>query len=342
MAKNSKGRVDLNSLVDDLDVSPGNQPAEETGKKETGEKRPSTFSALDRRKEAGTKLAGRVVEIDTDRCRMWQMADRLDEGMSEEALDSLARSIKENQQRVPVIARKVSDESADAEYEIIAGKRRFEACKRAGIPVLVMLKDLSDTEAYTVMLVENDDREDITPFTRALSLRDALDRGIYESQNDLIEKHNETSAHRKYNKSLVSKMLSATKLKDYEFIWREVRRPSEIGVKPAYQLVRHIEAEEGGRVLKVLQDRVARLRSEERIEKMTGSQLILDLLDVAERKLGLREEPKKPAKVSRGNLTAEASRSAKGIRVELGGEVEAAKEADLVSLAKEAIERLMK
>ena len=271
---------------------------------------------------------------------MWSFADRLDEGLSEPALADLARSIKDHGQHVPVIARKLDAPEDGIEFEIIAGRRRFEACKFAGVRILMKVKDLSDAEAFTVMLVENDDREDISPFSRALSLSDALERGIYESQADLINQHNEGSAHRRYNKSQVSKMLSAAKLRDYEWLWGDVRQPSTIGVKPGYLLIKHLEGEKSHAVENFLRQRIAELRSSGRLGKLTGGQLINDLLAAAEKMLKPQEAPNQPITLQTGEVQVSAYKSKKGLAFEVTGNIASVSEEDVLVLLKTAIGRL--
>lgn len=80
-----------------------------------------------------------------------------------EALAGLADSISANGLLQPILVRMVS-----GRYEIIAGERRFRACKLAGlleIPVIVVEAD--DVAAAKYALIENLQREDLNPYEEA-------------------------------------------------------------------------------------------------------------------------------------------------------------------------------
>jgi ParB family chromosome partitioning protein len=76
----------------------------------------------------------------------------------EAALDELAASIRQQGIIQPIVVRRVGNR-----YELIAGERRWRACRRAGIaeiPAIVRL--LGDEKAMEAALVENLQREDIS------------------------------------------------------------------------------------------------------------------------------------------------------------------------------------
>ena len=84
------------------------------------------------------------------------------------ALAELAESIRESGVVQPVVLR-----SAGRGYELLAGERRWRAAQQAGlheIPALVR-DDLSDTEAYILGLIENLQRESLSPIETAEGLR---------------------------------------------------------------------------------------------------------------------------------------------------------------------------
>lgn len=87
--------------------------------------------------------------------------------MDPEGLESLARSLERHGLLEPILVRPV-----EGGYEIIAGERRWQAAKRAGLEsVPVRVLDIGDDDLLEVALVENLQREDLTPIevARALS-----------------------------------------------------------------------------------------------------------------------------------------------------------------------------
>lgn len=102
----------------------------------------------------------------------------------EDALQALAESIATHGVLQPIVVRSAAGENADPEtlkkldgkYRIISGERRWRACKLAGLTEIpVVIKELTDTEAGAVMLVENLQREDLTPVETARGLRRLVD-----------------------------------------------------------------------------------------------------------------------------------------------------------------------
>ena len=79
--------------------------------------------------------------------------------MNEDGLDELAESIKEQGVMQPLLVRKKNNEK----YEIIAGERRWQASKKAGIKnIPVLIKDIPDSSALAMALIENMQREDFS------------------------------------------------------------------------------------------------------------------------------------------------------------------------------------
>jgi len=88
-----------------------------------------------------------------------------------EKLAELAGSIKENGLIQPIIVCKDSD----TEYELIAGERRLEACKLAGLDSIpVFVKNVSDRERLVLAIVENVQRENLAPLEEAAAYRRLL------------------------------------------------------------------------------------------------------------------------------------------------------------------------
>ncbi|UNM06551.1 MAG: ParB/RepB/Spo0J family partition protein [Holosporaceae bacterium] len=83
---------------------------------------------------------------------------------TEDELEQLAVSIESNGILQPLIVRQLENN----QYEIIAGERRWRAAKKIGLDrVPVLVRDLTDEEAQAVALVENVQRENLTPMEEA-------------------------------------------------------------------------------------------------------------------------------------------------------------------------------
>ena len=86
----------------------------------------------------------------------------------EEALQTLASSIKAQGVLQPVVARPL----ADGRYEILSGERRWRAAQMVGLDhVPVVIKDVSDEAAIAIGLIENIQREDLNPVEEGLGLK---------------------------------------------------------------------------------------------------------------------------------------------------------------------------
>lgn len=81
----------------------------------------------------------------------------------ETGLKELTESIRESGVLQPLVVREGSDG-----FELIAGERRLRASKRAGLDeVPVVVRDVTDAEAYALALVENIQREDLNAIEEA-------------------------------------------------------------------------------------------------------------------------------------------------------------------------------
>lgn len=88
----------------------------------------------------------------------------------EAAIEALAESVREKGILQPLLVRRHPDR-ANA-YEIVAGERRWRAAQRAGIQeVPVVIKELDDSAALEIALIENVQREDLTAIEEAEGYR---------------------------------------------------------------------------------------------------------------------------------------------------------------------------
>jgi ParB family chromosome partitioning protein len=102
----------------------------------------------------------RVEEI---RANPWQ--PRSD--VAEDALSELTESIRRRGLLQPVVVRRTDDG-----FELVAGERRFVACKMAGLgSVPALVKDVSNREMLEIALIENLQREDLNPIDEARAFK---------------------------------------------------------------------------------------------------------------------------------------------------------------------------
>jgi len=102
------------------------------------------------------------------------------------ALRELANSIQESGVFQPIIVRK--QEAAKNYYELIAGERRFRAAKMAGLHTIpALISQLSDAETMEAAVIENLQREDLTPVEEAQAY-DSLMAKLNFTQAQVSEK----------------------------------------------------------------------------------------------------------------------------------------------------------
>jgi ParB/RepB/Spo0J family partition protein len=84
--------------------------------------------------------------------------------MNQEALDELAASIREHGVLQPILVRPVGPNT----YQLIAGERRWRASKQAGLATIpALIEEIDDDTALEISIIENLQREDISPLDEA-------------------------------------------------------------------------------------------------------------------------------------------------------------------------------
>lgn len=109
---------------------------------------------------------------------------------SDQQMEELAASIKSQGVLQPILVRPLtrSDDGSKNTYEIIAGERRWRAALKAGLmTVPVVVKEMNDQEVLIVALMENLQREDLTPMEEALGLQQ-LKEEFGLSQEDMANR----------------------------------------------------------------------------------------------------------------------------------------------------------
>jgi ParB family transcriptional regulator, chromosome partitioning protein len=132
------------------------------------------LAALFGETEADASAAGmpqRSVPIELIRPGSLQPRQRF----AEAELDALAQSIREKGILQPLLVRPLAEEEAD--FELVAGERRWRAAQRVGLhEVPVIIRRITDSEALEIALVENLQREDLSPLEEAEAYSRLMDQ----------------------------------------------------------------------------------------------------------------------------------------------------------------------
>ena len=90
-----------------------------------------------------------------------------------EDLEELAQSIEKDGLLQPILVREMGDG-----YQIIAGERRWQACKSIGlVKVPVRIKEADDDRVLELAMVENLQRSDLNPIEEAYGYKRMMERG---------------------------------------------------------------------------------------------------------------------------------------------------------------------
>ncbi len=128
--------------------------------------------------EAGSGDALKTVKLDELQPGKYQPRTRMDQA----SLEELARSLKAQGVMQPILARSIGK----GRYEIIAGERRWRAAKIAGLrEVPVVVRDVADSAALAMALIENIQRENLNPLEEAT--------GIHRLINEFRMTHQEAA-----------------------------------------------------------------------------------------------------------------------------------------------------
>ncbi|MBB4826950.1 ParB family chromosome partitioning protein [Sporosarcina luteola] len=108
----------------------------------------------------------------------------------ESAIAELSDSIKEHGILQPIIVRKVG-----TSHEIVVGERRFRAAKLAGLEEIpAIVRQLSDEESMEMAILENLQREDLTPIEEAEAYHKLMDN-LHLTQEQLAFRLGKSRPH---------------------------------------------------------------------------------------------------------------------------------------------------
>lgn len=110
-----------------------------------------------------------------------------------EELQALTQSIQENGILMPILVRRAGDE--DNSYEIVAGERRWRAAQAAKLyEVPIIVKELDDNQALEVAIIENVQRQDLTPLEEAEGYHRLMEE-FDNTQEDLARTVGKSRSH---------------------------------------------------------------------------------------------------------------------------------------------------
>ena len=108
----------------------------------------------------------RTAEIEPNR-------DQPRKSFSEEAIAALADSIREHGILQPILVRPISTGG----YQIVAGERRWRAARMLGLEEIpVSIRELSDSEAMQIAIIENLQRENLNPIEEAAGYSELIEK----------------------------------------------------------------------------------------------------------------------------------------------------------------------
>lgn len=131
----------------------------------------SAASAKEAEKEVEAESNNIAVEVDIERVKPNPDQPRMH--FNKDELEELSSSIQKDGLLQPIVVRKVEND-----YEIIAGERRWQACKLAKmekVPVRVIEAD--DMKVLELALIENLQRSDLNPIEEAYGYKRMMERG---------------------------------------------------------------------------------------------------------------------------------------------------------------------
>lgn len=97
---------------------------------------------------------------------------------NDEKLHDLMASIKEKGVLQPILVR-----AKAGQYEVVAGERRLKAARALDLrEVPVIVKDVSDQEAFIIALIENIQREELNPIEEAEAYRKLIEEFGYTQE----------------------------------------------------------------------------------------------------------------------------------------------------------------
>lgn len=132
--------------------------------------------------------------------RLTRNPDQPRKMFDQKELEELTESIRAKGVLQPILVRPLpesqrSKKTGDADFQIVAGERRWQASLKAGLDAMpVLVRDLSDREVLEIGVVENVQRSNLTPIEEARAYK-ALMTEFGRTQADVAEAVNKSRPH---------------------------------------------------------------------------------------------------------------------------------------------------
>lgn len=196
-----------------------------------------------------------IHEIDPDLIDNAGFEDRLD--TVDDDLAALVNSIREYGQQVPVLLRPHPE--AGGRYQVVYGRRRVAAVRKAGGSVKAMLRDLDDRDLAIAQGQENSARKDLSFIEKANFARQLADAG-FDRKTICDALH--------IDKTVISRMFSVVERVPYQWI-RQIGAAPSVGRDRWLELAERIDLQEAGQDTLSFDD--ADLPSDARFERVFKS-----------------------------------------------------------------------
>ena len=193
----------------------------------------------------------KVVELNVDDILPNRFQPRIK--FDEIAIADLSASIREHGVIQPLVVRKIGDK-----YEIIAGERRYKASVMAGLETVpAIITELNDKDSAEVALIENVQRQNLTPIEEAVSYKKILDMG-YLTQEQLANKLGKSQ-------SAIANKLRLLNLEDDV---QEALLNGQISERHARSLLKLPNDKQTEMLDRIIDERLTVRRTDEEIDKM--------------------------------------------------------------------------
>jgi len=155
-------------------------------------------SADNKQKTGKAQTPDSVVDIN----KVEPNRDQPRKNFDEDALEELADSIRQVGLIQPIVV-----QDRKGYYEIIAGERRWRACKKAGLKEIpVIIRNFTEQEIVEISIIENIQREDLNPIEEAMAYKRLLEE-FNLKQDEVAEKVSK-------NRTTITNSLRLLKLTD--------------------------------------------------------------------------------------------------------------------------------